>query len=69
MKTFQRFSADTRLTDELERQLLQEALRAQEGPDVASDLRHAANFVVQKVAGLLNTPRKVKGLPGEYLYS
>lgn len=69
MKTFQYLSADTRLTDELERQLMQEALRAQEGPDVVDDVRHVARFVARKIAGLLNIPRKSKGLPSEYRYS
>jgi hypothetical protein len=69
MKTFERLSADTRLTDELERQLMEEALRAQEEYDLVGDLRHVAHFVTAKIAALLNAPRKSKGLPGEYLYS
>lgn len=69
MKTFQYLPADTRLTDELERQLLQEALRAQMSFDVAGNLRRVADFLARKIAGLLNAPRRGKGLPGEYLYS
>ncbi|CAM5181526.1 hypothetical protein CDEF62S_05283 [Castellaniella defragrans] len=69
MKTFQHLSAEIRLTDELERQLMQEAMLAQEEWDIVGGLRRAGHSMVRKIAGLLNARRTEKGLPAEYLYS
>lgn len=69
MRTHQYLSSDVRLTDELERQLMQEALLAQGEYDIIDALRRGLTFVVAKVAALLNARRRGKGLPGEYLFS
>ncbi|HEX7388252.1 MAG TPA: hypothetical protein VF285_13395 [Castellaniella sp.] len=69
MKKFEYLSADTRLTDELERRLMEEELWDQEGYDLAGALRKATCYAMAKIASLLSAPRKSKGLPGEYLFS